>query len=234
MANHDESILRSRRIQPAAPFPLLHQAIRIALYDEYAARAFYARVIEAFGPQPPFVNIVRAEAQHVAALSQLCQRYGIPRPLDPFPGETTVAPTWRANLERAVAGEIANVQLYRNLLPQVPANDVQRVFIRLHDASLDNHLPAFQQALQIAIARESYHVAQGVPASQAYVRHGPLTTIVEQGFSLLARQNSAFGLLGSLVRAAHPAMLAGMIAGGVAVHQLRQPAQASPSEDKED
>jgi len=234
MANYDEAILRSRNTQPAAPFPVVHQAIRIALYDEYAARAFYRRVVEAFGPQPPFANIVLAEEQHVAALSRLCERLGIPRPLDPFPAETTVAPTWRANLERGVAGEIANVQLYRNLLPQVSDREVRRVFSNLQAASLDNHLPAFQLALQQAIARESYHAAQGVPASQAYVRHGPLTNLVEQGFSLLARQHGAFGLLGTLVRNTHPALLAGMLAGGAAVHTLRQRAQAQPSRTTED
>ncbi|KAB2914886.1 MAG: ferritin [Dechloromonas sp.] len=234
MANYDEAILRSRRIQPAAPFPVIHQAIRIAMYDEYAARAFYGRVVEAFGPQAPFASIVRAEQQHVAALGRLCERFGIPRPLDPFPGETTVAATWRANLERAVSGEIANVQLYRQLLPQVSAPEVQRVFANLQAASLDNHLPAFQHALQQAVARESYHAAQGIPASQAYVRHGPLTNLVEQGFSLLARQHGAFGLLGSLVRNAHPALLAGMVAGGAAVHTLRQRAQAHPPLSPED
>lgn len=232
MANYDETILRSRQLQAAAPFPILHQAVRIALYDEYAARAFYHRVIEAFGPQAPFVNIVQAEERHVAALSQLCQRYGIPRPLDPFPAETTVSPTWRANLERAVAGEVANVQLYRSLIPRVEPRDVQQVFANLQAASLDNHLPAFQFALQQALARESYHAAQGIPASQAYVDHGPLSNLLERGFSLLARQHGAFGLLGSLVRTAHPAMLAGMAAGGAAVHYLRKRGQISqPTEE---
>lgn len=232
MANYDEAILRRRTLQPKAPFPVLHQAVRIALYDEYAARAFYRRVVEAFGPQPPFVNIARAEERHVAALGRLCQRYGIPRPLDPFPGETTVSPGWRANLERAVAGEIANVRLYRYLMPHVAARDVQQTFANLQAASLDNHLPAFQHALQLALAREGYHAAQGIPASQAYVRHGPLTNILEHGFSLLARQHSAFGLVGSLLRAAHPAMLAGMAAGGSAVHCLRKRGQVShPMED---
>ncbi|MEE4462822.1 ferritin, partial [Azotobacter chroococcum] len=61
MRNYDEPILRSQRIDPAAPFPILHQAVRIALYDEYAAHAFYAGVVEAFGSRPPFVNVLRSE-----------------------------------------------------------------------------------------------------------------------------------------------------------------------------
>ena len=97
MQNYDEFILRAQRIDPRAPYPVVHQAVRIALYDEYAARSFYARVAEAFGARPPFANIVRSEEQHIAVLLGLCERFGIPRPLDPFPQETNVEPTWLAN-----------------------------------------------------------------------------------------------------------------------------------------
>lgn len=226
MANYDEAILRSKTIQPAAPWPVLHQALRIALYDEYAARAFYAAVIQAFGANSssvPFANIVQSEMQHVEALGRLCERYGVPRPIDPFPAETTVAPTWRANLERGVAGEIANIQLYDYLLGWVGEPDARQVFGNLRAASLNNHLPAFQRALEAAVAREGWHMQQGIPPNQAYVRHGPLTDALERGFALLARQSGAFGLMGTLVRATHPVMLAGMVAGGAAVHYLRQP-----------
>ncbi len=228
MANYDEAILRSQLIQPAAPWPVLHQALRIALYDEYAARAYYAAVVEAFGAQPPFANIVQSEVQHIAALSRLCARYGVPRPLDPFPAATTISPSWRGNLQRGVAGEIANIRLYDYLLGQVVEPDVQQVFRNLQAASRDNHLPAFQRALDKAVTLENWHAQQGVPPSQAYVRHGPLTDVLERGFALLARQHGAFGLAGTLVRATHPTMLAGMLAGAAAVHYLRQPQAAKP------
>lgn len=233
MANYDEAILRGQRIDPDAPWPALHQALRIALYDEYAARAYYAAVVESFGPQPPFVNIAQAEVQHIAALSRLCQRYGVPRPLDPFPAETVVSPSWRVNLERGVAGEIANIRLYAHLLDQVVEPDVRQVFRNLLAASRDNHLPAFQRALEKAVTRESWHARQGVPPAQAYVRHGPLTDALEHGFALLARQHGVFGLVGSLARVAHPAMLAGMVAGGAAAHWLRRPKSRSSSPTQE-
>ncbi|MCK6411005.1 MAG: ferritin [Azonexus sp.] len=221
MANHDESILRGQRLQPAAPFPLPYQALRIALYHEYAARAFHRQVTEAFGAQPPFADVLRTREQRIAALSELCQRYGVPRPLDPFPAETTISPGWRDNLQRALAGEAAGIRLYRYLAQQVVARDIQKTLLRLQTASLD-HLPAFEQALQSAQARERYHAERGIPASQAYVKHGPLTDLLERGFSLLARQHGALGLVGSLVRATHPATLAGIVAGGAAVHYLRK------------
>lgn len=217
MQNYDEPILRARRIDPRAPFPILHQAVRIALYDEYAARSFYARVVEAFGPRRPFVNIVRPEERHVAALSRLCERLGIPRPLDPFPFETQIAPTWLANCERAVAGEVANIRMYETLLAQVADPEVRRVFQNLQAASLENHLPAFRAAVRDALALERYHAARGIPRQQAYVRHGPLLDLMEKAFA----HAGPLGLFSPLLRHTHPAMLAGLAAGGVGVYWLK-------------
>lgn len=228
MAEYDEAILRGRRVLPQAPFPALHQALRIALYDAYAARAFCARVIAAFGAQVPFVKLAAAEDRHVATLTALCERYGVPRPFDPFPGETTLAPGWRANLERAIAGEVANIRLYQQLQSQVRARDVRRAFAALQAEALDDHLPALQRALTTAQARERYHAAQGVPAEEAYAQHGPLTNLLEQGISLLSRQHGAAGVAAPLLRAARPGLLAGLLAGGAAAYYLRQRRTAKP------
>lgn len=214
MQNYDEFILRSRRINPAAPFPVEHQAVRIAIYDEYAARAFYAGVVEAFGPQPPFAHIVKAEEQHIQALTALCQRLGIPRPLDPFPQETGIAASWLANCERGVIGEINNIRLYDELLAQVAEPGIRRVFLNLQAASRDNHLPAFQRAVQEAVDIERYHASRGIPPQLAYTRHGPVTDFLEKAFS----HAGPIGVFSPLVRLAHPAMLAGIAAGGLGVY----------------
>lgn len=220
--NYDESILRSGVPTPAAPFPILHQILRIAIYHEYATRAFYLKVIEAFGKQPPFSQIVESEARHIAALTRLCERFGVPRPLDPFPTESSVAPTWRMNLERAILDEVETVQLYNRLLPFAQDATVVRTFLSLQAAARNSHLPAFQRAYNQAAALENYHASQGIPANQAYVQHGPLTNLFEQGFSLLARQNSILGIAGSLVKSSDPAFLMGVFAGGATLHYVRK------------
>lgn len=221
MRNHDEALLRTRQLNPALPVPLAHQAVRIALYDEYAARAFYARVVEAFGPRPPFANIVRPEEQHIAALLNVCERFGIPRPLDPFAQETTVEATWLANCQRAVAGETANVQLYSYLLLHVAEPEIRRVFENLRAASSQQHLPAFAQAVLAAQAQESYHAARGIPAQQAYARHGPISDLLERAFAHWGTQATPLGLFSPLLRHAPPAMLAGMVVGGAGIFLLR-------------
>lgn len=233
LLNHDEAILRGRRVLPAAPFPVAHQAVRIAMYDEYAARSFYARVIEAFGARAPFDRIVRAEAQHIAALGRACDRLGCARPLDPFPAETTVAPTWRANCERAVAGEIANVNLYDTLLPYAGDAALRGTFLNLQAASRDKHLPAFLQALAEAQALERYHASHGIPPAQAQVRHGVVSDLLERVFAQLG---PGAGLFGPVLRNTHPAMLAGFVAGGAGTWLLRQKARSRAAgfqDDKE-
>ncbi|WP_333874947.1 ferritin-like domain-containing protein [Methylobacter sp.] len=221
MQNYDEPILRMRRTDLTAPFPIVHQAVRIAVYDKYAARSFYAAVVEAFGQRPPFVNILRSEEQHIAALSRLCERLGIPRPMDPFLHETQIAATWLANCERGVAGEIANIRLYQILLTQVVEPEVRHVFQNLQAASLENHLPAFREAVLDAMAQERYHAAQGIPPQQAYVRHGPLSDLMEKALVQLGTHAGPLGIFSPLLRHTHPAMLAGMAVGGAGVYLLK-------------
>ncbi len=221
MRNHDESILRARAINPAAPFPALHQALRIVLYDRFAARSFYTRVIESFGARAPFEAALRRTEQQIAALAAPCQRFGVPRPLDPFPSETTVAPGWRVNCERALAGEIACIQLCDRLLPHASAPAARRVLLEIRATALERHLPAFRQAALDAIAQERYHAAHGIPPQQAYVRHGAVSDLLEKVFAQLGSHAGPLGVFSPFLRRLHPAMLAGMALGGAGVHLLK-------------
>ncbi|ATE61089.1 ferritin-like domain-containing protein [Thauera sinica] len=221
MQNYDELILRGRRIDSAAPFPVLHQAVRIAMYEEYAARSFHARVVEAFGPRPPFADVLRSQEQQVAALAALCERFGIPRPLDPFPQQTSVAPLWLANCERAMAGEAGKIRLYGYLLANVAEPEARRVLQDLQATAFERHLPAFRQAVSDAQAQESYHAARGIPPQQAYVRHGPVSDFLERALAQLGPHAGPLGLFSPLLRRAHPAMLAGMVAGGAGSYLLK-------------
>lgn len=224
MQNYDERILRSRRLDPQAPYPLLHQAVRIALFNEYAARSFYARVAESFGAREPFVRMGASEERHILALSQLCEQLGVARPLDPFPAETSIEPSWLANCSRAVAGEIAKVRLYADLLAVVIEPEVRQVLANLQQAAYAQHLPAFREAALSALEQERYHAAMGVPAQQAYVKHGPLSDLLEKALVQIAGSGSVLGLLSPVLRNSHPALLTGMAVGGAGVYLVKKKA----------
>ena len=221
ICNEDDTILRTQRVDPSAPWPILAQVLRIAIYDEYAAQAFYLAVLQSFGAREPFSSIAASEAMHIEALGKLCETWGVAGPINRFLGQTPVSSLWRVNLERAVWGEISNIQMYANLLQYTPQPDIRRVFERLQAASRDRHLPAFERALGRAVRLEAWHAQQGIPASQAQVRHGLLTDTLERGLALLAARHSALGLATSLLRFTDPAMLAGMATGGAAVYWMR-------------
>jgi len=215
--NYDESILRSRRIDRAAPFAPLHQGLRIALYDGYAARAFYTKMVEAFGPRAPFADIAKSEEKRTATLSALARRFGVPLPLDPFPLETALAPDWRANCERAVVGEIERVRLCESLLTGIAEPEVRRTFQRLQASALERHLPMLQRAVADALRQEALHARQGVGPEQAYIQHGLFADFLEKTFAVLGSQHRAIGVVGPLLRNTRPAMVAGLVAGGAGV-----------------
>jgi hypothetical protein len=121
-------------------------ALVAGIQDEYHAYAVYQAVIDQFGPVAPFTRIQAAEAQHIAALEVLFNRYGIPvpdpEPLEDLPEFSTIADACALG----AAAEIANFELYDSWIAQTSDySDLVQVFTALRNASEFNHLPAFEQ-----------------------------------------------------------------------------------------
>jgi hypothetical protein len=108
-------------------------ALREVLIDEYKARASYRKVIEAFGPVRPFVNVVEAEQTHV--LLPLFELYGIPVPEDTWTTEPRAPESILEACRVAVEAERANVAMYDRLLSSTEATDVRAVLLRLQEVS---------------------------------------------------------------------------------------------------
>lgn len=123
------------------------EALREALDDEYRARATYQKVIEAFGPVRPFVNIVEAEDRHAQALLALFAQFGVEPPPDKWAGQVDVPASLLEACQAGVEAEIENEAMYERLLRQTEHPDVLAVMRRLQEASQERHLPAFQRCL---------------------------------------------------------------------------------------
>jgi len=103
-------------------------------------------VIEAFGPVVPFVRIRDAETRHIEALVRLYIAYALTAPSDDsYSGQLEAPDSVQEACQMGVEAEIANAAIYDEILEGVIEQDVITVFERLRAASLDNHLPAFEQ-----------------------------------------------------------------------------------------
>lgn len=142
--------------------------LRIACYDEYRANAYYQKVIDTYGPVPPFVNVAQAEVRHFSAIELLCQRYGVTPPVNDWYAKTVVASTLQGCCADCVEAEIANIEMYDHLLKFVTEADIRDVFFREQAASYNNHLPVFSRcAAQAAPSNtqdEIYKLAQDMAA----------------------------------------------------------------------
>jgi hypothetical protein len=123
-------------------------ALAEALDDEYKSRATYRKVIAAFGPVQPFVNIEASEGRHIAALISLYERYGLEPPADEWEGRVEAPASVTAACEAAVRDEEENAAMYNRLLAVVDKPDVRAVLLRLQSASRDRHLPAFRRCAE--------------------------------------------------------------------------------------
>lgn len=117
---------------------------------EYAAYATYVAILETYGNVQPYANILAAEANHIAALQRVLERYAVSYPTEnPYLGTIDAPASLADAAQTAIDAETANVALYDGMLADVAGHsDVSRVFANLRAASLESHLPAFELALE--------------------------------------------------------------------------------------
>lgn len=147
--NFDEDLLVTLRVDPNYDEPILHQVLRIAVYDEYHAYNTYKKTIDTFGNINPFSNIMEAEVRHFNALIPLLEKYSVPIPFDNWYDKIELPNSVLECCEVGVAAEIDNVKMYDNLLLYSQEySDITDVLYRLQAASYNNHLPTFRRCVQ--------------------------------------------------------------------------------------
>lgn len=117
----------------------------LALNDEYHAAAVYGQVLDDFGAVRPFASIEQSEQQHITAVLTLFERYGVPVPANPWPGNVPLFESVTEACEAGVAAELVNRDLYDLLYATTERADIELVYQALQRASEENHLPAFER-----------------------------------------------------------------------------------------
>lgn len=115
---------------------------------EYAAAASYQAVIDAFGPVEPYATIKEGEDRHIDALIRQLERLGYEAPANPYLGKIEAPADLQTAAEAWAVGEIANVEMYDDLLAIAGDSNIERVLTNLRRASLESHLPLFELAAQ--------------------------------------------------------------------------------------
>ncbi|KDR93950.1 hypothetical protein SAMN02745945_01148 [Peptoclostridium litorale DSM 5388] len=124
----------------------LEEMLVYSIEDEYLARSEYEKIMETFGEQRPFSNIVKAEEYHIELLKPIFEEYEIDIPDDKAQEHVHVPESLTEAYETGVQAEINNIKMYETFLAQDIPDDVKYVFELLKNAS-ENHLEAFQRNL---------------------------------------------------------------------------------------
>ncbi len=123
------------------------QYLKVAIGEEYFARAVYQKAVSVFGPISPFPEVIRDEQMHINMLANLHVKYGLAVPSDPWSGN--IAQEFTSKQQACQVGaqaEINNAAAYNQMLSskQITHNDIISTFTKLRDVSQYKHLPAFQ------------------------------------------------------------------------------------------
>jgi len=122
----------------------VNDMLMYAVQDEYLAHGEYLAIIDKFGSQKPYDNIVSAEETHLAFLKEVYVSYGLDFPSDDSLKHIVIPASLLEAAETGVQAEIDNIAMYESFLTyELPAN-VEEVFKALKSGS-DSHLLAFQK-----------------------------------------------------------------------------------------
>ncbi|MGE4352927.1 MAG: DUF2202 domain-containing protein [Oscillospiraceae bacterium] len=125
----------------------LPEMLTYAIQDEYLAHAEYERIIDDFGDQRPFINIIKAEEEHISTLEPLFAEYDVTIPENNATDYITVPGSLLEANASGVEAEIKNIAMYEVFLGQDLPDDVRAVFTSLKNAS-ENHLSAFEKGVE--------------------------------------------------------------------------------------
>lgn len=125
----------------------MEEMFTYAIQDEYLAHGEYTYVLETFGDQAPFNNIISSEAQHITEMTVLFEKYNLAVPADESADHIQRAADVREALDNCAAGEVDNIAMYNKFLEQDIPDDVRATFTALRNAS-EGHLQAFNKSLE--------------------------------------------------------------------------------------
>lgn len=117
-----------------------------AIQDEYLARGEYDYILNKFGDQRPFSNIIKSEEQHITELKILFDKYKLTIPADTSKDHLIPPASIEEALKIGVQAEIDNIAMYESFLNNELPDDVKSTFNMLKSGS-ENHLEAFQKNL---------------------------------------------------------------------------------------
>lgn len=207
-------------IDPRSSEPILIQALKMALDDKFHAYETYISVIEKFGAQTPFTNIVEAEQRHQKALIALFETHEVPLIENRWVGAIEVPSTLEEAYVMGVNAEVATIQMYDMLLAYAGNYpEVKDVFYKLQAASFNNHLSAFQNHLNPTVAEPMHeNIEQNLDGmidqmNELSALAGKFTNgqiAQEDILKLLSGSNASF-LVGALIGAVGAGVLGKMI-----------------------
>ncbi len=115
-----------------------------AVQDEYLAHGEYEAIIDKFGDQTPYNNIIRAEETHLTYLENIYTEYEMTFPSDTSSEHLVIPVNLLEAAQTGVQAEIDNIAMYEIFLTYDLPENIQQVFSSLKSGS-DSHLLAFQK-----------------------------------------------------------------------------------------
>lgn len=222
MPNYDVELPVAEIRSQDKGWPALAQSIRAALRAELECRAFFRQSVEAYGDIAPWTQCATLTEKRIGWLRKQAARLGVPCPVEseiPAPRQEN---SLRRHGELAVSGCEALIRLYRILISGCSHTEVAQTFEKLAAHAYAKQLPVLAAAAKEFHRIEQFHRQRDVPAQQAFMRHGPLSALLEHASLALGFDHTVLRNIAPRLQGVSPALLTGMLAGAATANFLKR------------
>ncbi|MDD2371259.1 MAG: DUF2202 domain-containing protein [Firmicutes bacterium] len=115
-----------------------------AAQDEYLAHGEYEAIIQEFGNNNPYANIVKSEETHLSYLEEIYTANNMAFPKDESAEQLIIPTSLLEAAQTGVQAEIDNIKMYDLFLSYDLPSNIKTVFEELKNGS-ESHLAAFQK-----------------------------------------------------------------------------------------
>lgn len=122
----------------------LEEMLTYAIQDEYMAQAEYGAIMDKFGVQKPFSNIITAEGKHIDMLLPILKAHNVTVPKNDAADRVKVPENLEKSYAAGVEAEKKNIAMYESFLKEDLPDDVKGVMEKLLEGS-KKHLAAFER-----------------------------------------------------------------------------------------
>ncbi len=123
-------------------------ALASVIENEYELRATYQKVLDKFGDERPFINVIGSKEHNINMLTELMLKHGTKPPADDWINRVNEYDSIEDACKAAVQFEADSSMLYQSVFASTSKDNVLEILLHIEKIIMMNNIPTFERCQQ--------------------------------------------------------------------------------------